>query len=106
MAKRRDITNKLSFDGNPCLVIKGKDIEVNADAPTVLKVMGIFASEDTNADDIVAIYDLIFPEESKKKLEALKPSFNDLIVIVEEAVTLITEEETATGEQRPVLRPI
>lgn len=99
MAKRRDITNKLSFDGNPCLVIKGKDIEVNADAPTVLKVMGIFASEDTNADDIVAIYDFIFPEKSKKKLEALKPSFNDLIVIVEEAVTLITEEETATGEQ-------
>ena len=99
MAKRRDITNKLSFDGNPCLVIKGKDIEVNADAPTVLKVMGIFASEDTNADDIVAIYDLIFQEKSKKKLEALKPSFNDLIVIVEEAVTLITEEETATGEQ-------
>lgn len=99
MAKRRDITNKLSFDGNPCLVIKGKDIEVNADAPTVLKVMGIFTSEDTNADDIVAIYDLIFTEKSKKKLEALKPSFNDLIVIVEEAVTLITEEETATGEQ-------
>lgn len=99
MAKRRDVTNKLSFDGNPCLVIKGKDIEVNADAPTVLKVMGIFTSEDTNADDIVAIYDLIFPEKSKKKLEALKLSFNDLIVIVEEAVTLITEEETATGEQ-------
>ena len=72
MAKRRDITNKLSFDGNPCLVIKGKDIEVNADAPTVLKVMGIFTSEDTNADDIVAIYDLIFPEKSKKKLEEKK----------------------------------
>lgn len=99
MAKRRDITNKLSFDGNPYLVIKDKDIEVNADAPTVLKIMGIFTSEDTNADDIAAIYDLIFPEKSKKKLEALKLSFNDLIVIVEEAVTLITEEETATGEQ-------
>lgn len=99
MAKRRDITDKLSFDGNPYLVIKGKDIEVNADAPTVLKAMGIFTSEDTSGEDIVKIYDLIFPEESKKKLEALKPSFNDLIVIVEEAVTLITEEETATGEQ-------
>ena len=99
MAKRRDITEKLSFDENPCLTIKGKDIEVNADAPTVLKAMGIFTSEDTGTDDIATIYDLIFPEESKKKLEALKPSFNDLIIIVEEAIMLITEEETATGEQ-------
>ncbi len=99
MAKRRDITEKLSFDENPCLTIKGKDIEVNADAPTVLKAMGIFTSEDTGADDITTIYDLIFPEESKKKLEALKPSFNDLIIIIEEAIMLITEEETATGEQ-------
>jgi hypothetical protein len=99
MAKRRDITEKLSFDENPCLTIKGKDIEVNADAPTVLKAMGIFTSEDTGADDIATIYDLIFPEKSKKKLEALKPSFNDLIIIIEEAIMLITEEETATGEQ-------
>ena len=99
MAKRRDITEKSSFDENPCLTIKGKDIEVNADAPTVLKAMGIFTSEDTGADDIVTIYDLIFPEESKKKLEALKPSFNDLIIIIEEAIMLITGEEAATGEQ-------
>lgn len=99
MAKRRDITNKLSFDGNPCLVIKGEDIEVNADAPTVLKAMGIFTSEDTGADDIATICDLIFSEESKKKLEAIKPSFNDLIIIIEEAIMLVTEEETATGEQ-------
>lgn len=99
MAKRRDITEKLSFDENPCLTIKGKDIEVNADAPTVLKAMGIFTSEDTGADDIVTIYDLIFPEESKKKLEALQPSFNDLIIIIEEAIMLITGEEAATGEQ-------
>lgn len=99
MAKRRDITEKLSFDENPCLTIKGKDIEVNADAPTVLKAMGIFTSEDTGTDDIATIYDLIFPEESKKKLEALKPSFNDLIIIIEEAIMLITGEEAATGEQ-------
>lgn len=99
MAKRRDITEKLSFDENPCLTIKGKDIEVNADAPTVLKAMGIFTSEDTGTDDIATIYDLIFPEKSKKKLEALKPSFNDLIIIIEEAIMLITGEEAATGEQ-------
>lgn len=75
MAKRRDITEKLSFDENPCLTIKGKDIEVNADAPTVLKAMGIFTSEDTGADDITTIYDLIFPEESKKEIGSVKTVF-------------------------------
>ena len=39
MGKVVDITDKLSFDGNPTLVVKGKKLEVNADAPTVLKVM-------------------------------------------------------------------
>ena len=40
MARKVDITDKLSFEGNPSLVIKGKALEVNADAPTMLKVMG------------------------------------------------------------------
>ena len=31
MAKIVDITDKLSFDGNPKLVIKGKELEVNAE---------------------------------------------------------------------------
>ena len=39
MARKIDITDKLTFDGNPVLVIKGKELEVNADAPTMLKVM-------------------------------------------------------------------
>ena len=38
MARKVDITEKLSFEGNPSLVIKGKVLEVNADAPTMLKI--------------------------------------------------------------------
>lgn len=30
MAKVVDITDKLTFDGNPCLMVKGEKIEVNA----------------------------------------------------------------------------
>ena len=41
MGKVIDITEKLTFEGNPALVIKGKHLEVNADAPTMLKVMGL-----------------------------------------------------------------
>ena len=39
MAKVVDITDKLTFDGNPCLMVKGEKIEVNADAPTMMKVL-------------------------------------------------------------------
>ena len=34
MAKKVDITEKLSFEGNPCLIVKGEELEVNSDAPT------------------------------------------------------------------------
>ncbi len=33
MARVADITDKLMFEGNPSLIIKGKKLEVNADAP-------------------------------------------------------------------------
>lgn len=99
MAKRRDITEKLSFDVNPCLVINGEEIEVNADAPTVLKVMGLFGSGEPGMKDILDIYNLIFSEASRKKIDLLRPSFKDLLTIVEEAVDLVTGEEDASGEQ-------
>ena len=46
MAKVIDITEKLDFDTNPKIAIKGKEIEVNADAETVLKIMGEFGDKD------------------------------------------------------------
>ena len=46
MAKTIDITDKLAFDENPKLVVKGKELEVNADATTVLKIMGILGDGD------------------------------------------------------------
>lgn len=47
MAKKIiDITEKLSFEENPILVIKGKELEVNTDAETVLKLMGIIGDQE------------------------------------------------------------
>lgn len=45
MVKKVDITEKLNFDENPKMVIKGVEIEVNADAETMLKIMGEFSSK-------------------------------------------------------------
>ena len=95
MARKVDITDKLSFEGNPSLVIKGKAIDVNA-----LKVMGLMSANDPGAQEILEAYDMMFPEKSKKEIERMKLGFNDLIIVVQEAVQLISGmEEPAGGEQ-------
>ncbi len=93
MAKVIDITDKLTFDGNPCLMIKGAKLEVNADAPTLLKVMGLFGdfeSKQPGPKEIMEAYNLMFPEKSRKEIEKMKPMFSDLLVIIQAAVSLAT----------------
>lgn len=101
MAKKIiDITEKLSFEENPILVIKGKELEVNTDAETVLKLMGIIGDqEDTSQKEVLDMYELIFPEDSRKAISELSLSFNDLKLVIQEAMSLITEEDHALGEQ-------
>jgi len=99
MAKTVDITEKLSFEGNPALVIKGQKVEVNADAPTMLKVMGLMSADDPGANEILEAYELMFPEKSKEKIQKLKLNFKDLIIVVQEAVQIITGVEETPGEQ-------
>ena len=89
MGKVVDITEKLTFDENPKLLIKGKELEVKADAPTVLKVMGLLDSDSPNAKEIIKAYELILPEKSRKEIDSMKLSFGDLIVVIQEAIQLI-----------------
>ena len=98
MAKRVDITEKLSFGTNPCIVIKDQEFEVNADAATVLRIMGLMnGKSEPEVDDVMDAFDLIFPAESKQKLNEMKISFRDLMVVVEEAMSLVIGE--SEGEQ-------
>ena len=99
MAKVVDITEKLTFDGNPRLGIMGKELEVRADAPIMPKVMGLMGQESPGIEEILETYSLLFPEESRKTLEELKLGFKDLVIVIQEAVSLIAGEETAPGEQ-------
>lgn len=98
MARVIDITEKLTFEGNPSLMIKGKKLEVNADAPTMLRVMALM-SDDPGADEILKAYDMMFPDKSKKEIEKLGIGFSDLIVVVQEAVNLIVGGVNSQGEQ-------
>ena len=97
--KKYDITDKLTFDGNPVLVIKGKELEVNADAPTMLKVMNFFGSDGVEIEQINQAYELICPDKSRKEIEKMKLSVKDWMTVVQEAVGLVVGESDGRGEQ-------
>lgn len=93
MSKVIDITDKLSFEGNPKLVVKGVELEVNSDAPTVLLFMQLMGrmdeAKDMDADTLLKAYELLFSEETREKIKDLGVDFKDLMVIVQSAVELI-----------------
>ena len=94
MSKIVDITDKLAFDENPKLVIKGKELEVNADASTVLNIMGILGDGDkVQPSDVVKMYELIFCEADRKKIDKMKLQFADFQTLVFSSISLITGEE-------------
>ena len=98
MAKKIvDITEKLSFDENPVLKVKDVTVEVNSDAATVLKIMGIF-SKGASAKEVWAVYELIFNEKDRKKIDKLNLQFKDFQTIIMAAVDMITGDEEP-GEQ-------
>ena len=98
MAKKViDITEKLSFDENPVLKVKDTTVDVNSDAATVLKIMGILSSG-TSAKEILEIYELIFNEKDRKKIDKLNLQFKDFQKLIMNAVDLITGDEEP-GEQ-------
>lgn len=98
MAKRIDISEKLTFDGNPRLVIRGNELEVNADAPTMLKVMNFIGGKGAEVKQINEAYQLMFPEKSRQAIEKMKLNVSDWIIVVQEAVSLVIGD-IGPGEQ-------
>jgi len=89
MAKIVDITEKLSFEENPKIKIKNITCEVNTDATTVLKLMQLLGDgENVNPSDIVSMYELIFSETERKKIEKLKLQFKDFQSLVMAAIDM------------------
>ena len=91
MGKIIDITEKLSYEEKPEIIIKGKKIKVNYSAETVLRIMGVLSEgENTGPKEIMEIYNMIFSEEDRKKIESLKLNFKDFQTIINTAIELIT----------------
>ena len=89
MAKVVDITDKLNFDDNPKLMIRGKEIEVATDAPTMLGGGGGGGGGGPGIKEIMDAINLLLPEKSRKEIEKMKLSFGDLMIVVQEAIALV-----------------
>lgn len=100
MAKVVDITEKLDLEENPKLKIKDFVVEVNADAASVLKIMGTFSSIANESEAALKAYDILFSKEDRKKMEEAKLSFKDLSTIIELAIDIaLGESEEESGEE-------
>lgn len=99
MARKVDITEKLSFNEAPCLVIKGKELNLHDDAATVLKAVDIM-SEGSGAKQVADVYELIFDETAKKELGDMKLNFKDFSCVVKEAAGLVLGGDDETGEEQ------
>lgn len=102
MSKIIDITNKLNFEEKPIIKVKDVEIKANNDAVTMLKVVALFdeSGEGGSVKDILNIYNLLFDEENRKKVESLKLSFEDFSTLVMESAQFIVNngEEPDEGE--------
>lgn len=95
MSKIIDITEKLSFDTSPVIKIKDIELKVNDDASTALKMMAIMSDSGDNVriKEIVDMYQLLFDEKDRKKIDALKLKFTDFAELVKTAMGLVTGNE-------------
>lgn len=99
MSKIIDITDKLSFEENPRIKIKDVELEIDASAENLLKVMA-HATDNPSVKDVMEMCELIFTKTSKKDLDNLKLNFEDYAQVVMAAVGLASgnSEEENSGE--------
>lgn len=93
MARIIDITDKLSFEENPTIVIKGKNIEVNDDAVTVLKLLNKIGDAQSDPSILSDLAEMLFTEESKKELDSLKLTVKDYGIVIENAMNMIIGDD-------------
>ena len=102
MAKKINITDKLEFEANPVMEIGNLEVEVNADAETMLRLMGTFA-EKIELEAVGEAMNLVFSPEDVEAIGKLekngkKLSGRSLMTIVQEAMKLVMGDN-GQGEQ-------
>lgn len=89
MSKIIDITNKLNFEEKPSIQVKDVVIAVNNDAPTMLEVTAILedSKEKMSPRDITKLFELLFDEEGREKVNSLKLDINDFVMLIMQTAT-------------------
>lgn len=97
MSKVIDITDKLNFEEKPKLKVKDKEFEVNDSAVTMLKILPKLKG-DVTPEIINELFEFLFTEKERTKIEKLNLNFKDFSTFVMEAVALVAGVEETEGE--------
>lgn len=95
-----DLTDKLRFDEDPVLVIRGTRLTVRSDAEIVLRLMDALREKGEDAGAREAAELLLSPAD-RKKLSALGLKMDDYLAVLRAAVQLALgadPEDDAPGE--------
>lgn len=100
MAKIVDITDKLSFDENPVMVIRGHMITINSDAPTMLKIMALVQDDDKGEIEAsLESYKLLIGEKDREVIDGMHLQYKDFIKVINIAMDIATgRDNTESGE--------
>lgn len=95
MAKIIDITEKLNFEEKPKIKIKNQTLEVNDSATSALQLMGILSEADGSPTTLQLknMYELIFSEADRKKIDKLRLNTSDWSTLIESAINLIVGDK-------------
>lgn len=101
MSKIIDITDKLSFEEKPTFTVKGVEFEANDDAISMLKVTTLMSGngkDGVSPADILEIYNLLFDEENRRKVEGLKLNPKDFSTLIMLCATKVIDSSGDEGE--------
>lgn len=99
MAKVVDITDKLSFDENPVIKIRGEELEIQSDAENMIRMIGLFESTASEMEAIMKAANMLFSGQDMKKLKKMKLKIKDFMEVVRMAIDIAMGEDESQGEQ-------
>lgn len=92
MAMVYDITSKLKFNEDPVIRIRDTELTVRSDADILLQIIDIMQNKDEMEASVEAI-GLLFSEEDKEKLSALKLKIGDYMEVISTAISMAMGED-------------
>lgn len=95
-----NIDRKLSATRNPILQIGDVELELKSNATDMLKVIEMMGNGDgiKSAEQIQEVSEIIFPESSLEKLDALGLTYKDRMTVLTCAIQIISNGELKEDE--------